>query len=119
MLLAIWMPIQVNLSLFWIQFTGCLHLQKNIQPETAKKCFLRPGFRHHDNNVTDVDDLLTPIEELGNLIKVIDNKITDNNYITMYDCEETYDIDIENPSDSMSTQNEEESDEENEGSENQ
>jgi hypothetical protein len=59
---------------------------ENIQPETVKKCFLRFGFRHRDNNVTDVDDLLTPIEELGNLIKVIDNKITENDYITLDDC---------------------------------
>ena len=86
-----------------------------------KKCFLRSGFRHCDVNVTDVDDLLTPIEELGNLIKVIDNKITENDYITLNDCVETYDTDIENPSDStsMSIQNEEESDEENDGSEDQ
>ena len=77
-----------------------------------KKSFLRSGFRHRDNNVTDVDDLFTSIEELDNLIKVIDNKITENDYVTLDDCVETYDTDIENPSDStsMSTQNEEESD---------
>ncbi|VVC35802.1 Hypothetical protein CINCED_3A006689 [Cinara cedri] len=60
-------------------------------------------------------------QELGNLIKVIDNTITETDYITLDDCVETYDADIENSSDttSISTQNEEESDEENDGSEDQ
>ncbi|XP_025208664.1 tigger transposable element-derived protein 6-like [Melanaphis sacchari] len=109
-------PINVLDAIYWVSSSS-----KNIQPETVKKCFLRSGFRHRNNNVTDVDDLLTPIEELGNLIKVIDNTITENDYITLDDCVETYDADIENSSDttSMSTQNEEESDEENDGSEDQ
>jgi hypothetical protein len=107
-------PINVLDAIYWVSsFT------KNIQPETVKKWFLRSGFRHRDNNVADVDNLLALIEELGNLIKVIDNTITENDYITQDDCVKTYDADIENPSDStgMSTQNEEESDEENDGSE--
>lgn len=109
-------PINVLDAIYWVSSSI-----KNIQPETVKKCFLRSGFRHRDNNVTDVDDLLTPIDELGNLIKVIDNKITENDYITLDDCVEIYDTNIENPSDStnVSTQNEEESDEENDGSEDQ
>ncbi|KAL4104528.1 hypothetical protein QTP88_019823 [Uroleucon formosanum] len=109
-------PINVLDAIYWVSSSS-----KNIQPETVKKCFLRSGFRHRDNNVKDDDDLLTPIEELGNLIKVIDNTITENDYITLDDCVETYDADIENSSDttSMSTQNEEESDEENDGSEDQ
>lgn len=109
-------PINVLDAIYWVSSSS-----KNIQPETVKKCFLRSGFRHRNNNVTDVDDLLTPIEELGNLIKVIDNTITENDYITLDDCVETYDADIENSSDttSMSTQNKEESDEENDGSEDQ
>jgi len=97
-------PINVLDAIYWVSSSS-----KNIQPETVKKCFLRSGFRHRDNNVTDVDDLLTQVEELGNLIKVIDDTITENDYITLDDCVETYDADIEISSDttSMSTQNEE------------
>jgi hypothetical protein len=109
-------PINVLEAIYWVSSST-----KNIQPETVKKCFLRSGFRHCDNNVTDVDDLLTPIEELGNIIKLIENKIPENDYITLDDCVETYDTDIVNPCDSagMSTKNEEESDEENDESEDQ
>lgn len=49
-----------------------------------------------------VDDQFTSTEELGNLIKLIYNNITDNGYIILDDCVEIYDTDI-NDSMSMST----------------
>jgi len=82
----------------------------NVRPETVKKCFLRSGFRHRGIKVTDVDDQFTPTEELGNLIKLIDNNTTENEHISLDDCVETYDTDI-NDSTNMSTLNEVESEE--------
>lgn len=61
---------------------------KNVQPETMKKCFLRFGFKHRGINVTDVADKFTPTEELTNLIKLINNNITDNECISLDDCVE-------------------------------
>lgn len=82
--------------------------------------FLQSGFKHNSNNVTDINDPLSPIE-LGNLIKTVDNNITENNYIALNDCVQTYYTDIENPSNSMSlsTLNVIESGEENDGSKDQ
>lgn len=52
------------------------------------------SFRHRGINVIHVDDQLTPTEEFSNLITLINNSITENEYIEVDDCVHTYDIDI-------------------------
>lgn len=73
----------VNLDTY--QLIGCNLLgvlsHKKHSTRDNEEIFLRSGFRRHGNKVTDIDDLLSPLEELGNLIMVIDNNITENDYI--------------------------------------